>query len=151
MWAMSDEDFIRMATEEVERIGILEAGCPVRDSIRIRVKKAYPAYFGAYAQMDKVRGWLCGIDNLYCIGRNGQHRYNNMDRSGRENAACAALISSPCKRALPLSFHKWPIPPFFQGIVYHEPEKRAILLLALAFVKPPRSGPSLQVRERNDT
>lgn len=81
MWAMSDEDFIRMATEEVERIGILEAGCPVRDSIRIRVKKAYPAYFGAYAQMDKVRGWLCGIDNLYCIGRNGQHRYNNMDHS----------------------------------------------------------------------
>lgn len=59
----------------------LEAGCPVRDSIRIRVKKAYPAYFGAYAQMDKVRGWLCGIDNLYCIGRNGQHRYNNMDHS----------------------------------------------------------------------
>ena len=60
---------------------IRDRGCPVRDSIRIRVKKAYPAYFGAYAQMDKVRGWLCGIDNLYCIGRNGQHRYNNMDHS----------------------------------------------------------------------
>ena len=28
MWAMSDEDFIRMATEEVERIGILEARRP---------------------------------------------------------------------------------------------------------------------------
>ena len=81
MWNMSDEDFIRMARSEIERIGILEANSEVHDSIRIRVKKAYPAYFGSYAQMDKVRDWLCGIDNLYCIGRNGQHRYNNMDHS----------------------------------------------------------------------
>lgn len=80
MWRMSDADFIRLAREEVERIGIIAPGS-VRDSIRIRVKKAYPAYFGSYAQMDTVRQSLAAIENLYCIGRNGQHRYNNMDHS----------------------------------------------------------------------
>ena len=51
------------------------------DSVRIRAKKAYPAYFGSYAEFGKVRAWLDGFPNLYCIGRNGQHRYNNMDHS----------------------------------------------------------------------
>ena len=46
-----------------------------------RVKKAYPAYFDTYAEMQTVIDYLNGIDNLYCIGRNGQHRYNNMDHS----------------------------------------------------------------------
>ena len=46
-----------------------------------KVKKAYPAYFDTYAEMPKLRRWLDGIGNLYCIGRNGQHRYNNMDHS----------------------------------------------------------------------
>ena len=45
------------------------------------MKKAYPAYFGAYDEFDTVRQWLDRFDNLYCIGRNGQHRYNNMDHS----------------------------------------------------------------------
>ena len=61
-------------------IGVISEGA-VRDSVRVRVKKAYPAYFGAYSQMDKVRDALDTIPNLYCIGRNGQHRYNNMDHS----------------------------------------------------------------------
>jgi UDP-galactopyranose mutase len=47
----------------------------------LRVKKAYPAYFGSYEHFDQVRAWLDKFDNLYCIGRNGQHRYNNMDHS----------------------------------------------------------------------
>ena len=54
---------------------------PILDSVRLRVKKAYPAYFGSYAEFGKVRAWLDGFANLYCIGRNGQHRYNNMDHS----------------------------------------------------------------------
>ncbi|MBQ3121398.1 MAG: hypothetical protein IJC08_02200, partial [Bacteroidaceae bacterium] len=44
-------------------------------------KKAYPAYFGSYYSLDKVRKFLDTIENLYCLGRNGQHRYNNMDHS----------------------------------------------------------------------
>ena len=45
------------------------------------MKKAYPAYFDTYDEMDSLREWLDGFENLYCVGRNGQHRYNNMDHS----------------------------------------------------------------------
>lgn len=79
-WTMSDEDFIRFAADELVKIGVIEAG-PVRDAVRIRVKKAYPAYFDTYGEFETVKNYLSQIDNLYCIGRNGQHRYNNMDHS----------------------------------------------------------------------
>ena len=80
-WMMSDEEFSEMAISELRKIGVLGEQTPVLDSVRIRVKKAYPAYFGTYSEFDKVRKWLDGFNNLYCIGRNGQHRYNNMDHS----------------------------------------------------------------------
>ena len=80
MWNMSDSDFISFAISELEKIDVLDPAL-VRDSVRIKVKKAYPAYFGAYNEFDKVRSYLDGIENLWCIGRNGQHRYNNMDHS----------------------------------------------------------------------
>jgi len=101
LWTMSDEDFIDMATDELRRIGVLGANEPVRDAVRIRVQKAYPAYFGTYAEFGKVRAWLDGFSNLYCIGRNGQHRYNNMDHSmlcGME--AARALLGLSDKSAL---------------------------------------------------
>ena len=81
MWTMEDTEFIDMATRELRQIGILDADQPAIKSVRIKVKKAYPAYFGSYAEFGKVREWLDGFANLYCIGRNGQHRYNNMDHS----------------------------------------------------------------------
>ena len=80
-WNMGDAAFIDMATAELRKIGVLGADEPVRKSVRIKVKKAYPAYFGSYAEFGKVRKWLDGFSNLFCIGRNGQHRYNNMDHS----------------------------------------------------------------------
>ena len=46
-----------------------------------KVKKAYPAYFDTYEHMDELTVYLSSIDNLYCVGRNGQHRYNNLDHS----------------------------------------------------------------------
>ena len=60
---------------------IINAPEEVKDSHVERVKKAYPAYFDTYAEMQTVIDYLNSIDNLYCIGRNGQHRYNNMDHS----------------------------------------------------------------------
>lgn len=81
MWNQSDEEFIRFAIDELVSMGIIESKEDVLDSCRLKVKKAYPAYFGSYDHFDKVREYLDGIDNLYCIGRNGQHRYNNMDHS----------------------------------------------------------------------
>jgi len=80
MWNMSDQDFIAFAKNELVSIGIIDEE-DVLDSVRVRVKKAYPAYFGTYSQFPNIRKWLDEIPNLYCIGRNGQHRYNNMDHS----------------------------------------------------------------------
>lgn len=79
-WNMSDSDFIDFAIDELKKIGIIDNSA-VKDSVRIKIKKAYPAYFGSYKDFDKVREYLDSIDNLYCIGRNGMHRYNNMDHS----------------------------------------------------------------------
>lgn len=80
MWQMDEKAFIEMAIDELEKIGILDKK-DVLDSTQIKIKKAYPSYFGAYYELDKVKSFLDGIENLYCIGRNGQHRYNNMDHS----------------------------------------------------------------------
>lgn len=81
LWEMNDKDFIDMAISEMIQMGIIESKDNVLDSTRIKVKKAYPAYFGSYDHFDVIRNELDKIDNLYCIGRNGQHRYNNMDHS----------------------------------------------------------------------
>lgn len=51
------------------------------DSCRIRIEKAYPTYFEGYARFDEVRKYLDQVGNLFCIGRNGQHRYNDQDHS----------------------------------------------------------------------
>ena len=77
---MNDKDFIQMAIDELVKIGILERD-DVLDATRVKIKKAYPAYYGSYYQLDKVKDFLNSIENLYCIGRNGQHHYNNMDHS----------------------------------------------------------------------
>ena len=101
MWEMGDADFIDMAARELRQIGILGAEEPIVKSVRLKVKKAYPAYFGSYAEFGVVRKWLDGFDNLYCIGRNGQHRYNNMDHSmlcGIE--AARALLGASGKSAV---------------------------------------------------
>lgn len=79
-WNMTDEQCTDFAVGELEKMGVINRA-DVLDSHRERVKKAYPAYFDTYDQMDKAIEYLNSIDNLYCIGRNGQHRYNNMDHS----------------------------------------------------------------------
>lgn len=79
-WNMSDEDFIEFAKGELEKIGVIDRK-DVLDAHRERIKKAYPAYFDTYDQMDELIKYLNGFENLYCVGRNGQHRYNNMDHS----------------------------------------------------------------------
>ena len=79
-WNLSDEECIRLATKELESMGVISSG-EVLDSHREKIKKAYPAYFDTYAQMDELIKYLDTYTNLYCVGRNGQHRYNNMDHS----------------------------------------------------------------------
>lgn len=79
-WIMKDEEFISLAINELEKIGAINKES-VLDSHLERVKKAYPAYFDTYSQIDELIKYVDTFENLYCIGRNGQHRYNNMDHS----------------------------------------------------------------------
>ena len=80
MWTMEKEKFIKMAIDELVHIGFINAE-DVIDSTLVKIKKAYPSYYGTYYELDTVKGFLDSIENLFCIGRNGQHRYNNMDHS----------------------------------------------------------------------
>ncbi|MBR3512120.1 MAG: NAD(P)/FAD-dependent oxidoreductase [Clostridia bacterium] len=79
-WNMSDEEFSQFAINELASINIIDKN-DVVDYHRERIKKAYPAYFDTYKDIDKLIKYIDTIDNLYCIGRNGQHHYNNMDHS----------------------------------------------------------------------
>ena len=80
-WNMSQEECVSYAVSELIKMGIISGPECVHDSHRERVKKAYPAYFDTYSHMDEIIAYLNGFENLYCVGRNGQHRYNNMDHS----------------------------------------------------------------------
>ncbi|MCR5790872.1 MAG: NAD(P)/FAD-dependent oxidoreductase [Lachnospiraceae bacterium] len=81
LWSLSDEAFAELGIREMETIGLIEGRDVVLDYHTERVKKAYPAYFDTYAEIGKLRAYLDRIPNLYCVGRNGQHRYNNIDHS----------------------------------------------------------------------
>jgi protoporphyrinogen oxidase len=80
LWTKSDEDFLKFATSELESIGIIDAVDYI-DGTVLRVEKTYPAYFGTYDEFSKIRKFTDGIENLFLIGRNGMHRYNNADHS----------------------------------------------------------------------
>ena len=79
-WNMSDKDFAEFAINELASINIIDKE-DVLDFHREKVKKAYPAYFDTYKDIDKLVEYVNKFSNLYCVGRNGQHRYNNMDHS----------------------------------------------------------------------
>jgi protoporphyrinogen oxidase len=70
----------QFAIAEIARIGILKAK-DVEDSHVVRVPKTYPAYFGSYDRFDVIRNYLDGFQNLFLVGRNGMHKYNNQDHS----------------------------------------------------------------------
>lgn len=80
-WNLSPADSVAFAVQELRSMGILDPDQPILDSHRELVPKAYPAYFGSYGEIDRLIAYLNGFSNLYCVGRNGQHRYNNMDHS----------------------------------------------------------------------
>lgn len=80
-WNMTDNQCIKFAAKELVKMGVISSSDDILDAHREKVKKAYPAYFDTYDDMDKLIDYLNTFDNLYCVGRNGQHRYNNMDHS----------------------------------------------------------------------
>ena len=80
-WNMDDNKCIAFAIKELISMGVISGKENVKDAHREKIKKAYPAYFDTYAEIDKLIAYLNKFGNLYCVGRNGQHRYNNMDHS----------------------------------------------------------------------
>ena len=93
LWSMPDEVFLKFAAEELAKIGLI-AQEDVLDGTVVRVPKAYPAYFGAYNGISQVRAFLDSFSNLFPVGRNGMHRYNNQDHSMlAAKAAVEAIVS----------------------------------------------------------
>ncbi len=91
-WNKSDEELKRFAYNELVDMEIISDDTNIIDFHVERVKKAYPAYFGVYDKFDIVKDYLNKISNLYCIGRNGMHRYNNMDHSMKSAIVCVNNI-----------------------------------------------------------
>lgn len=80
LWNMSDKNTKKFVVSELEKIGIIESSS-VQDYHVERIEKAYPSYFDTYSEIDTLVNYIDKLSNLYCVGRNGQHRYNNMDHS----------------------------------------------------------------------
>jgi protoporphyrinogen oxidase len=99
LWSMNDGRFIDFAAAELEKIGLIDRR-DVIDGTLVRVPKAYPAYFGAYREFELLRAHLDLFSNLYPIGRNGMHRYNNQDHSMlAANGAVTSMINSGAKKS----------------------------------------------------
>ena len=99
LWSMDDGRFVDFAAMELEKIGLLDRR-DVIDGKLIRVSKAYPAYFGSYGEFDRVRAYLDQFTNLYPVGRNGMHRYNNQDHSmlSAKSAVESIVNDGSCKQ-----------------------------------------------------
>ena len=80
LWSMDEDALIAFAKKELEEIGVARAA-DARDGVVIHVPKTYPAYWGAYDDFDVIREAADTVENLWLIGRNGMHRYNNQDHS----------------------------------------------------------------------
>jgi len=81
LWKMDDVQLQQLAQREMKQIGLVSSDAAL-DAVVIRVPKAYPGYFGeAYTRFDELRDALDAVPNLFLVGRNGMHRYNNQDHS----------------------------------------------------------------------
>jgi protoporphyrinogen oxidase len=80
LWTRSDAEMSQLAEAELAKLGFV-APSDILDTTVIRMPKAYPAYFGTYQRFGEIRTYTDGFDNLFLVGRNGMHRYNNQDHS----------------------------------------------------------------------
>lgn len=80
IWKKTNDEMIALGIDELHKIGIIDKK-EVIDATVIRMEKTYPAYFGTYDKFDIVKNYLNSIENLFLIGRNGMHKYNNQDHS----------------------------------------------------------------------
>lgn len=81
IWRYSETEMIQFASEEMIKLGFINSVDNVLDAKVIKVPKTYPAYFGSYSEFNQIRNFTDSIDNLFLVGRNGMHKYNNQDHS----------------------------------------------------------------------
>jgi protoporphyrinogen oxidase len=81
LWKKSDPELVQLAMLELTQLHLLKPGQVPADTCVQRVEKAYPCYWGGYSEISSLRQYLDGFSNLICVGRNGQHRYNNLDHA----------------------------------------------------------------------
>lgn len=80
IWTLPDKDLLKLGLDELVKTGLAHQS-DFLDGVVVRMPKTYPAYFGSYDHFDEIRSYTDAIDNLYLIGRNGMHKYNNQDHS----------------------------------------------------------------------
>lgn len=93
LWNKDDDNIIDLGISELKKLGIINKN-DILYSNCIKVNKAYPAYFGAYKDFEIIKDYINKYENLYCIGRNGQHKYNNMDHSILSGIKVAEIIAN---------------------------------------------------------
>ena len=98
-WNMNDNDIIKFGIQELKNLNAIDYN-DIQTSKVIRIKKAYPSYFGSYEYFDKIKNYINQIDNLYCVGRNGQHKYNNMDHSVLSGIVASKVIAQNLNKEL---------------------------------------------------
>jgi len=99
LWSMADAAFLDFAAQELAKIGLIDLA-DVLDGTVVRVPKAYPAYFGEYRDIGRVRSFLDEWHNVYPVGRNGMHRYNNQDHSMlAAKAAVDCIVAADTNKA----------------------------------------------------
>ena len=81
IWHFSESKMIQFASDEMIKLGFINSVDNVLDAKVIKVPKTYPAYFGSYSEFNQIRNFTDSIDNLFLVGRNGMHKYNNQDHS----------------------------------------------------------------------
>jgi protoporphyrinogen oxidase len=81
LWSLNNNQMQELATKELIKLGFISNEENVLDATVIKVPKTYPAYFGSYYDFEKVKNFVDEIPNLFLIGRNGMHKYNNQDHS----------------------------------------------------------------------
>ena len=103
-WSKSDSDIITFATQELQKLHAVDKENILSSAI-IRIKKAYPSYTGSYEQFNEIKSYINTIKNLYCIGRNGQHKYNNMDHSVSDGIEIAKILNENLDKTILWDFN----------------------------------------------
>lgn len=91
IWSADDETSARMAIAEAEYLGLID-GADVIRTVKVKEAHAYPAYLGTYRHFEQIKSYLLGFENLFSVGRKGQHRYLDMDQSMATSIECVNYI-----------------------------------------------------------